>query len=103
MFMEEEPTVSLSDERQMYISWIKLRPIHCGAVVKKPWRQRATMKVVLFGERVANNVMKRDMNMDHQRTGIRPKRCAKGTEITPPTPSIYISGSKVMTYEDIAG
>jgi hypothetical protein len=75
---------------EMYMSWMRLRPMHCGAVVKKPWRQRATMNVLLFGASVANIVMKRDMNIDHQRTGMRPKRCAKGTAITPPTPNIYI-------------
>jgi hypothetical protein len=74
-----------------YMSWMKLRPIHWGGVVNSPMRQRATMKLVLEGARVANNVMKRDRNMDHQRTGRRPNLCVNGTAINPPTPNILIS------------
>jgi hypothetical protein len=76
------------------MSCMKLRPMHCGAVVNNPWRQRAAMNTVLFGASVANKVIKNDMNMAQKRTGRRPNRCVNGTAMRPPTPSIYSEKSK---------
>jgi hypothetical protein len=71
-----------------YISRMKLRPIHWGAVVKNPMRHLATRKLVLLGARVANNVMHKDINIDHQRTGRRPYLWVNGAATNPPIPSI---------------